>query len=213
MLGLGSSTAVDPARYSAAAAAYDRTLPFEGSYIYFEQPFAQLLDSGGAYPAIVEAWDTITIDDSVMEQFPYEGSDMQAYSEQHTESYTGSGIWGKYTSDMLNTGDTVVITGFIVRADNNLPWNGEDTSQDGFITMRINSADVLTVYIDLQNESDITSLNVDRVDSTGAFRVEKQLTVNNGNIRIDTNDIASIGGYSAIDEPRIRIKNLRLTKS
>ena len=213
MLGLGSSTAVDPARYSAAAAAYDRTLPFEGSYIYFEQAFTQSDAAHGAHPVIAEAWDTITIDDSVIEAWSFEGTQVQAYSEQHTESYTGSGIWGKYTSDMLNTGDTVVITGSIVRADNNLPWNGEDTSQDGFITMRINSADVLTVYIDLQNESDITSLNVDRVDSTGAFRVERQLTVNNGNIRIDTNDIASIGGSSAIDEPRIRIKNLRLTKS
>ena len=213
MLGLGSSTAVDPARYSAAAAAYDRTLPFEGSYIYFEQAFAQLDAAHGAHPVIVEAWDTITIDDSVIEAWSFEGTQVQAYSESATESSTGSGIWGKYTSDMLNTGDTVVITGSIVRADNNLPWNGEDTSQDGFITMRVTSADVLTVYIDLQNESDITSLNVDRVDSTGAFRVERQLTVNNGNIRIDTNDIASISGASAIDEPRIRIKNLRLTKS
>lgn len=215
MLGLGSSTAVDPARYSAAAAAYDRTLPFEGSYIYFEEPFTPVITADfAAYPTVIESWDTITLDDTVLEAYTHEAESISVYNENANESTTGSGIWGKYKDMVLGSiGDTFTLTGSIVRADTNLPWDGDDTTSDGFIYIRITSLDTFKVYMDLQNTSDITSSEVGRVNSDGTFSVSKQITRIYGTLTIEANDIGYVGGFDAVDEPRVRIKNLRLTKS
>ena len=210
MLGLGSSIISSGyCEYSdAPAAPYDRSLPYQGSYVYLEDAFRTSNPNAGVSPVTVHSYNNISFDDTVLELYNFEGQTATVYSETTTNQATSKYALAQ-NSGILQAGDTVTISGNILRYDNGQVWNGNDTNADGNIDFALNGNDTFKVYIDLQNTSSITQTNRDRVDSNGAFSVSKVLAGNVTRFTITANVIAD-GGVMI---PGVRITNLTMTKS
>ena len=206
MIGLSCSVASrDPIR-----PCFNGTLPYNGSYIYLESAFKYSDPDGATSPVSIHDYDNISFDDTTIEAYDFEGNLGNVYNE--------SGSGGKHASSVyFSQNDTVTITGNITRLDNGQVWDNDDTSNNGYILFTFNgtTADNCKVYIDIQNSSSITASNVDKVSSDGSFQVSRQITDALGVkwFQIVAEYIEYQGGHSAADEPRVRISNLRMTKS
>ena len=182
------------------------SLPHEGNYIYLEDKFKITNPNAGASPVTIHSPNNISFDDSVLEAFSAEVDTQNVYTENVSEA-----LGNKYRpiGSVLSSGDTVTITGNILRFDNGQVWDGDDTSANGYVSFHINNSDVFKVYIDIQNTSSISLPYHDRVDSSGAFSVSKVIVQDASRFNIVANFIAD-GGVMV---PGVRISNLTMTKS
>ena len=210
MLGLGNSLSS-----ANAAAVGEFTLPVNNNYNnnYINLFSQHIINSNnitgddGVAPnreAQVISATELVFDDTLWEQYSFAMTGTPIYLDQ-------SGIYATANHTVqLGSGDSATLSGKITQADTTNTYEAANANASLQFLFNADADDKLTVYIDNDNNSDISSDTVTKVGSDGTFSFTFTFNSDMTRFRLQS---GSVGIEAASGDPGVRVSELRLIKN
>ena len=146
----------------------------------------------------------LVFDDTLWEQYSFAMTGTPIYLDQ-----SGIYVTASHTVQ-LGSGDSATLSGKITQADTTNTYEAANANASLQFLFNADADDKLTVYIDNDNNSDISSDTVTKVGSDGTFTLTFTFNSDMTRFRLQS---GSVGIEAASGDPGVRVSELRLIKN